>query len=82
MEPKINKDFKVFTTLISKLEPEEFIGLCKILKVNPVLPLADGQNVAEARPIEEIFEDLFTAFTYLNRTQRRNLLKILKAATK
>ena len=74
--------------MISKLEPQEFIGVCKILGVE--LTSEEQENKGEekvdvllsVRPTEEIIEEAVDKIAHLNRTQGRNLRKILKAATK
>lgn len=80
--------------MMSKLEPQEFIGVCKILgvkltqeEIEEVKEVTDkeGNTVtvhSSVRPTEEIIEEAVDKVAHLNRTQGRNLRKILKAATK
>lgn len=73
---EINDRYKTeFLKIIPLLEAEEFIGLCKILNVVLV-------NDDEPRDFVNLFEDVLKAFLNLNRKQRRNLMKILRNATK
>ena len=80
--------------MVSKLEPQEFIGVCKILGVKLTqedmeeakeITDKDGNTIVvhcSVRPTEELIEDAIDKIAHLNRTQGRNLRKILKAATK
>lgn len=85
---------------IIKLEPIEFIGICKIVGVDVVKPIdtivediteADeegGRAVshvkleAEPRDFNDIWEDLCDKLEQMNRVRRRNLGKLIYAATK
>ena len=59
---------------IAKLQPEEFIGVCRILGISLMV---DKETPKEAGVLfEEVIEKLNT----MNRTQRKNLIKILRAA--
>lgn len=75
--------------LLTKLEPQEFIGVCKILGVE----LLEEQVVEEksktdlevefrVRGAEILLQDAIDKIGQLNKTQARNLRKLLKAATK
>ncbi len=59
---------------ISKLQTEEFLGVCKILGVS--LLNEDKVPKSAFTLFEEIIEKLGT----MNRTQRKNLTKLLRAA--
>ena len=59
---------------ISKLQPEEFIGVCKILGISLMV---DEETPKEAGTL---FEDVIGKLNTMNRTQRKNLIKILRAA--
>ena len=75
---------------IVKLEPQEFIGVCKILGIKLVEEGDVEENVeggdpkveSKARPFEDIWGDLCEKVNSLSRTQRRNLDKLVRAATK
>ena len=77
MANNFKKNKEDFLKVIPLLEPDEFVGLCTILKVQ--LMEEDGET---PRDFVDMFSDVLDAFEKKNRTQRRNLLKILKAATK
>ena len=97
--------------MMSKLEPQEFIGVCKILGVqiydeievesdvddfaagSPRDAQDNSSEIAEAdstgRPVdikvrsaEDLIVDVVNKVEQLNRTQRRNLTRLLKPATK
>ena len=84
-----------------KLEPVEFLGVCKILGVkiydteeevkkkdtDVEVDVESGQAIGtvnlgiEPRSFEDIWSDLCDVVDGLNRTRRRNLGKIIYAAT-
>ena len=111
LDTKIPKEVEKLAHMIVKLEPAEFVGVCKILGVELVENVGepyvedaagspctdkDGDNVEdttdgrsvrikvdiEVRSAEELIADVLEKLTKLNRTQRRNLTKLLKPATK
>lgn len=59
---------------IAKLQPEEFIGVCRILGISLMV---DEETPKEA---DTLFEDVIGKLNTMNRTQRKNLIKILRAA--
>lgn len=77
---------------IVELEPIEFLGICKITGVDvvttdtftlePVEECAEVKVAAIPRPFEDIWNDVCDKVDSLNRTQRRNLQKLVKAAIK
>ena len=76
---------------IAKLEPEEFLGICKILDVrlfnteeNVEEDVESGQSKVEAKPRDftELWDDVCEKVNALNRNQKRNLDKLVRAATK
>ena len=70
---------------MTQLNPIEFLGICKILGVSIYELDAEGapaKEDAKPRPFEDIWIDVCEKLTHLNRVQRRNLSKLLKAATK
>ena len=81
---------------IMELEPIEFLGICKILGVSAVTVEtvfestestaeggpANGKVELTPRPFEDIWDDVCNKVDSLNRTQKRNLQKLVKAATK
>ena len=112
LDMKIPKEVEKLARMIAKLEPTEFVGVCKILGVELVEEIGgpyvedaagspctdkDGDNVEDTadgrepvrlnvdikvRSAEELISEVFDKLTKLNRTQRRNLMKLLKPATK
>lgn len=118
---KAPKNIVELIYMINKLQPEEFIGVCKILGVEiyvddldeekraieqvgmlsaPVssnegltvtdeesdgrsVRITDEPNLKKTpRKAEDMIRDVVDKLLTLNRTQRRNLKKLLKAATK
>lgn len=59
---------------IAKLRPEEFIGVCRILGISL---MSDEETPKGAATL---FEDVITKLNTMGRTQRKNLVKILRAA--
>ena len=85
---------------IIKLDPIEFLGICKIVGVDVMRPISTtvediteadeegGQATAhmklevEPREFSDIWEDLCDKLEQMNRVRRRNLGKLVYAATK
>lgn len=78
---------------IIKLEPVQFIGVCKIIGVDIYeTEVTAGEKIDEktgqlnakisARPFEEIWFDVCDTIDGMNRTRRRNLAKLIYPATK
>lgn len=65
--------YKEFLSLISKLDPIQFLGLCRIMCVQVAIE-------KEPRQFDIIFNDVITKFPTLGRKQRRDIIKVLKAA--
>ena len=102
----VSRDTEKILKRIVKLQPEEFIGVCKILGVkfytqevvvdaagscctdnneDEVKDTTDGRTdtfKVVVRPAEDIIPNMVEAIEQLSRTQRRNLDKLLKPATK
>lgn len=74
--------------LMLRLEPQEFIGICKILGVKLLeqdtieKSEESGEVVLSVRPAENLIQDAIDKIGELNKVQSRNLYKLLKAATK
>ena len=118
---KAPKNVMELIYMINKLQPEEFIGVCKILGVeiyvddleeerraveqvgmlSAPVPSSEGLVVSDEestgrqihitdepnlkktpRKAEDMIRDVVDKLLELNRTQKRNLKKLLKAATK
>lgn len=65
--------YKEFLSLISNLNPIQFLGLCRIMCVQVAIE-------KEPRQFDNIFNDVITKFPTLGRKQRRDIIKVLKAA--
>lgn len=72
--------------LIPKLEVQEFIGLAKILKVQLVEEInSEATEPSErytARDFSAVLEDVLHNFESVDRARKREIIQILKAATK
>lgn len=62
--------------LLPKLPVQEFLGVCRILKVQIITD--DLKPV----PMDQLVENVLVNFVAANRQRRRELLKIVKAATR
>ena len=67
-----SKELIRFIEIITKLEPIYFIGVARMM--NTTITKTNG----EVRTLEEIMSDMIDEFISYNRTQRRNLYKIIK----
>lgn len=79
---------------IAKLDPIEFLGVCKILSIpvyeeDTVEATAEGARASDSimedgtpRDFQSIWEDVCDKVWYLNRTRRRTLGKLLRAVNK
>ncbi len=68
-----------FINIISKLQPVEFMGLARVLKV----PLFTGEGEArEPRNFTDVFSDVLESFSKSGRARRREILKLIKNAAK
>lgn len=90
------KNYTEFLTLVTKLEPTEFLGLAKMLGITLVEKDVDcGQPVEEqdettgktkpgfkVRAAEDILQDVAVKYMSLERKGRRNVMQLLKTATK
>ena len=82
--------------MVGKLEPQEFLGICKILGIEiykkekedegelDVEGRGPSEDSKEQIPKsgEELIAEVAKAIGQLNRTRSRNLHRLLKAATK
>lgn len=76
MANNLDKNKREFLKIIPLLEADEFLGLATMLKVN----LMEDKDTP--RDFVDIFSDVLDEFEKKNRAQRRNLMKILRSATK
>ena len=65
-----------FTMRAASLEVEEFLGLTRLLNV----PLTT--DARDHRPFEDVFIDTVAAYGRLGRSQKRDLIKILRRVEK
>ena len=61
-----------------ELEPVEFLGICHILNVDLFIDEEDK----EPKDFEDMWSEVCDKVWALNRVQRRNLMKLVRAATK
>lgn len=81
MEDQTLKNNLKFLEAFKKLGVIEQIGVARILNVKIVREGAHPDDgLPLMRPIEEWLPQLFEAYEKLNRTQRRNLLKLMSKA--
>ena len=73
------KEIDSFINTIAKLEPVEFMGLARVLKVS--LFIGEGET-REPRDFTEVFEDVLENFSKCGRVRRREILKLVKDAAK
>lgn len=69
-----------FIIALSKLAPDQLVGTARVLGVNIMTDEKDEKGNYQVRDGQEIVTDMINAYSALNRKQRRNLLKIVKAA--
>lgn len=67
-----SKELIRFITLITQLEPTYFMGIARLMNVH----VYEDENTKRA--YEEILSDMIDTYISFNRTQRKNLMKIIK----
>lgn len=67
-----SKELIRFVEKITKLEAVYFMGIARVM--NTAVVNSDGST----RTMEDIMSDMIDKFISYNRTQRRNLMKIIK----
>ena len=70
------KEFQNFINNASKLEAMEFMGLVRMLNVD----IFKNDKEKTPRSFEEIFSEVMDKFIQASPMQRKNIMKILKAA--
>lgn len=70
------KEFQNFVNYTSKLEAMEFMGLVRMLNVD----IFKNDKEKTPRSFEEIFSEVMDKFVQASPMQRKNIMKILKAA--
>lgn len=76
LERRNEKRLMEFITLISKMEPQEYCGVCKILGVE----LFGEDN--EPRTLDDTISELIDKFLEMKKKPRRELMKLLKVVGK
>lgn len=69
------KELIRFIGLINTLSATEFLGVVRVMNLTII-----GEN-NKSRSFEDIMSDMIDKFIEYNRTQRRNLIKIIKKAS-
>ena len=69
------KELIRFIGLINSLSATEFVGVVRVMNLTVI-----GEN-NKSRSFEDIMSDMIDKFIEYNRTQRRNLIKIIKKAS-
>ena len=70
------KEFQNFVNYTSKLDAMEFMGLVRMLNVD----IFKNDKEKTPRSFEEIFSEVMDKFIQASPMQRKNIMKILKAA--
>lgn len=70
------KEFQNFVNYTSKLEAMEFMGLVRMLNVD----IFKNDKEKTPKSFEEIFSEVMDKFIQSSPMQRKNIMKILKAA--
>lgn len=74
---KRKNECNAFIDYCARLKPIEFYGLTRILKVE----VLKEKGSDEMRPMDEIVQDMIVEYLKQNRKRRREIIKILEAAT-
>lgn len=77
----MNYTAEKFLLLVAKLQPLEFIGICKGLGVEPLNPEAK-EDEKQLRDLTQIFAELGQKFESLGRPQRKKIIQLLRQAVK
>ena len=97
-ESALERDFSVFVHKLPKLEPQEFLGLCRVLsvkiydenakKVEVKIPVKGEEGKTEKkmqfppRKTEDILNDVMDRFLELPKRRRREINQIIKDAAR
>lgn len=80
------KDFQKFYGYLTKLNAIELIGVARLMGIpvmaTPVVEEGKEQPKPEPRKGEDIVYDMLVKFPEMSREARRNLMKVVKAASK
>ena len=72
-----DKDQQSFLQKLTKLTPEEFIGLARLLNVKMSIVDANTGKYT-VRDAEEIMNDMVICFRHLSHKERRAILSLMK----
>jgi hypothetical protein len=72
-----DKDEKKFLQRLTKLSPEEFIGLAKLLNIKMSVIDAESGEYA-IREAEDIINDMVGSFKHLKHKERKAVLGLMK----
>ena len=69
---------------IIKMEPLDFAGLARLLGVDIVEenPDKESENKIVARSFTDVFADVMAKFNRLDRTKKREIIRLVKKANK
>lgn len=70
------KEIDKFITLLVNLQPVEFMGLARVLKVR----LYTNEEEREPRKFEDVFAEVLERFSKCDRARRREIIRLIKAA--
>ena len=73
------KQYSTFINLITKLNPEQFMGLCTVLCVSTDV---ETDSKKTSRNFDDILSDVLDNFEKLPRKSRKDLIHVLTLATK
>lgn len=68
------KNLQKFILQVSKLEAIEFLGLLKIFNID----IVNNDEEKTPKKFEELLSEVIDKYIMLSRTQRRNIMKIIK----
>lgn len=68
------KNLQNFILQVSKLEAIEFLGLLKIFNID----IVNNDEEKTPKKFEELLSEVIDKYIMLSRTQRRNIMKIIK----
>ena len=79
----VKKNVNEFARLLVKLDGAQVIGLTRILEVKVFYDdVKDDKGHPMPRSAEAIIEDCLVKFNSMNRQQRKDVLRIMRAAVK
>ena len=77
------KTYEKFIRYLAKTTPEEFLGIAKLMGIDIVSEESDAEkHVLKFKEPDLLLEEVLDKFLELNRTRRKNLMKILRKTVK